>query len=76
VSFTEHPKPQWAQLAPRWVHTLGGCGVGLIIVATVIWVVDSDDGGTMAWGFMAVGTMEVIIWITWVVIGWSRRSHR
>jgi hypothetical protein len=61
-------------LAPRWVHALAGCGVGMILMATIIWFADADDAGAMAWGFLAVGIVAVAVWTTWVVIAWSRRS--
>lgn len=76
MSLTDSQKSPPPVLAPRWVHTLAGFGVGMILMSTIIWLADSDDAGAMAWGFMVVGVAAVAAWTIWVVIAWLRRSNR
>lgn len=47
--------------APAGLHALGGCGVGLLLVALLIWV--SGGGDALAWGFAVVGLGAVLVWV-------------
>ena len=76
MSFTDSQGSPPPALAPGWVHALAGFGVGMILMATIIWFADSDDAGALAWGLSVVGIAAVAVWTTWVVIAWSRRSGR
>ena len=50
--------------APAGLHALGGCGVGLLLVALLIWASGGGDG--LAWGFAAVGLGAVLVWVVGV----------
>jgi hypothetical protein len=49
VSFTDSQGSPPPVLAPRGIHTLAGFGVGMILMATIIWFADSDDAGALGW---------------------------